>query len=67
MRPSEVSEEDWVQCYKKMPRDGYKRRFIYRCPGGEGRDFDLISLGNDGKEGNDDDITNLSEDLDLES
>jgi general secretion pathway protein G len=35
---------------RKMPQDAWKNDFIYRCPG-ERSDYDIISLGADGKEG----------------
>ncbi|MDD4160577.1 MAG: type II secretion system major pseudopilin GspG, partial [Synergistaceae bacterium] len=35
---------------KKIPKDGWKRDFIYRSPGNYG-DFDIISFGADGKKG----------------
>lgn len=35
---------------KKMPKDAWKREFIYVCPGDKG-DYDIISLGADGREG----------------
>ena len=45
---------------KEVPKDGWNREFIYVCPGTKG-EFDIISLGADGKEGGDDanrDLTN---------
>lgn len=45
---------------KKVPKDGWKRDFIYRSPGQHG-DFDIISFGADGKKGGEGisaDITN---------
>jgi general secretion pathway protein G len=45
---------------KKLPQDAWKNDFIYRCPGERG-DYDIISLGADGKEGGEGknaDITN---------
>ncbi|MDR1943477.1 MAG: type II secretion system major pseudopilin GspG [Synergistaceae bacterium] len=35
---------------KKMPKDAWKRDFVYVCPGTKG-EFDVISFGADGKEG----------------
>ncbi len=34
-----------------VPKDPWGNDYIYRSPGGEGRDFEIISLGADGKEG----------------
>ncbi|MDY7000887.1 MAG: type II secretion system protein GspG, partial [Thermodesulfobacteriota bacterium] len=32
------------------PKDPWGNEYIYRCPGNEGRRYDIISLGADGKE-----------------
>ncbi len=48
---------------KKMPTDPWGRPYEYRCPGEHG-DFDLLSLGTDGREGGEDrnaDIVNWQE------
>jgi general secretion pathway protein G len=45
---------------KKLPKDAWKREFIYICPGEKG-EYDIISLGADGREGGEEvnaDITN---------
>ncbi len=34
-----------------IPRDPWNNPYIYRSPGDQGRDFEIISLGADGKEG----------------
>lgn len=41
-----------------VPKDGWNRDYIYRYPGKHSDDYDLLSLGKDGKEGTDDDINN---------
>ncbi len=35
----------------EVPKDAWGHPYIYRCPGEDGRDFEIISLGADGKEG----------------
>lgn len=50
--------DNWHKYLDKMPVDGFGHAFIYRCPGTNGKDFDLISVGPDGVEGGGDDITN---------
>ncbi len=35
----------------QIPRDPWGHPFIYRCPGENGRDYEIISYGADGKEG----------------
>lgn len=34
-----------------VPRDPWGNQYIYRSPGDEGREYEIISLGADGKEG----------------
>ncbi len=40
----------------ELPTDAWGNEFKYRCPGENGRDYDIISLGPDGVEGTEDDI-----------
>ena len=63
-RPSDVAEEDWSQYMPALPRDAWNQKFVYNCPGDDGRNFDLFSLGKDKKEGTDDDIWLYSRDAD---
>jgi len=51
----------WNGPYLKggLPKDPWRRPYIYRCPGTEKKDYDLLSMGPDGTEGTEDDITNL--------
>ena len=37
--------------YDQEPLDPWGHRYIYRSPGDEGRDYEIISLGADGKPG----------------
>lgn len=52
--------EDWDGPYlkKKVGPDPWNRSYEYICPGEQGVDYDLYSLGSDGEKGTDDDITN---------
>jgi len=34
-----------------LPTDPWDNKYIYRCPGEDGRDYEIICLGADGKEG----------------
>ncbi|WP_336297582.1 type II secretion system major pseudopilin GspG [Marinomonas mediterranea] len=43
----------------KLPKDPWSNEFVYVSPGSTG-DYDLISLGSDGREGGDDDAEDLS-------
>ena len=45
----------------KVPLDSWGNRYIYLCPGREGRDYDLVSYGKDGESGGSDN------DADIES
>lgn len=47
----------WKHSYlDKVPPDPWGHPYIYRCPGTNGKDFDLLSCGPDGHEGGGDDI-----------
>ena len=46
---------------EKKPIDPWGREYKYRSPGQNRPDYDLYSLGRDGQEGNDDDVTNWDE------
>ena len=49
----------WKHAYvNKLPKDPWGQPYIYRCPGNNGKDYDLVSGGADKHEGGDDDITN---------
>lgn len=50
-RPSD--EPKWGGPYlsKALPADPWGRAYVYRQPGGAGRDYDLLSLGKDGQLG----------------
>jgi general secretion pathway protein G len=52
-QPSDVAPNKWPPggYLKKFPRDGWDREFIYRIPGTKGQPFDVVSLGEDGREG----------------
>jgi general secretion pathway protein G len=58
-KPSEA--ENWEGPYlkKELPKDPWKHDYVYTSPGEEGRDYDIISYGQDGApggEGNNTDI-----------
>ncbi|KAF0812925.1 Type II secretion system protein G [Andreprevotia sp. IGB-42] len=58
--PAEGSSK-WAGPYlsKDVPNDPWDRPYVYRRPGENGKDFDLLTLGADGKPGGD------SEDKDI--
>ena len=46
------SENKWHGPYmKRIPKDPWKRIYIYRQPGSEGNDYDIICYGKDGVSG----------------
>ncbi|HSW39435.1 MAG TPA: type II secretion system major pseudopilin GspG [Acidobacteriota bacterium] len=53
-----TGSDSWKGPYlsKAVPKDPWDRSYIYRHPGMHG-DFDLLSMGADGIEGNENDIT----------
>jgi len=59
-RPASLSAEDrWNGPYhRELPLDPWKREYVYRYPGEQSVDYDLISLGPDGEQGTEDDVTN---------
>jgi general secretion pathway protein G len=46
----------WKQVIPEVPKDEWGRQFVYRCPGTDGKDYDLLSTGPSGEEGNADNI-----------
>jgi general secretion pathway protein G len=55
-KPANVS--NWHRYMDSVPLDGFSNPFVYRQPGSNGKDYDIISYGLDGHEGGGDDITN---------
>jgi len=49
---------NWHKYMEQMPMDSWNQPLIYRQPGTNGKDYDIISVGPDGREGSADDITN---------
>jgi general secretion pathway protein G len=54
-KPADIDPKQWPPggYLKKEPKDGWGRDFIYRVPGTNGMPYDVISLGDDGREGGD--------------
>lgn len=53
LRKKPTGIENWNGPYieEELPMDAWNRPFDYKCPGADGRDFDLMSNGADGKAG----------------
>ncbi|MCX8043868.1 MAG: type II secretion system major pseudopilin GspG [Desulfobacterota bacterium] len=52
---TKVDDPRWEGPYlpKKVPLDPWGRPYVYKVPGDEGRDYDIISYGLDGTSGGD--------------
>jgi len=58
-KPSGLSDHEWDGPYlRELPLDAWRQPFIYRSPGENNSDYDLISKGFDKQENTPDDITN---------
>ena len=62
--PSDVDPEKWGKrpFLEKVPRDAWGNKFVYRSPGEHNPDYDLVSPGKKGEEGDEDDIVNWNTD-----
>jgi len=59
-KPADASK--WKGPYlKKKPVDPWGNQYLYRSPGTRNIDYDLFSMGKDGVEGGEDDVTNWEE------
>lgn len=56
-KPSDLTDDEWDKTMDSVPVDAWKQEFVYKSPGDDGRDFDLVSKGKDKQENTDDDIT----------
>jgi general secretion pathway protein G len=52
-KPSDDKNWDGPYVKKDLPTDPWDRPYVYKCPGDEGRDYDIISYGADGQPGGD--------------
>ncbi|TJZ78774.1 type II secretion system major pseudopilin GspG [Chitiniphilus eburneus] len=50
-KPAESSKWNGPYLAKALPNDPWDRPYIYRRPGENGREFDLLTYGADGKQG----------------
>lgn len=58
--PTLDPETEWSGPYlRDVPLDPWHREFVYKYPGEQSIDFDIISLGRDAEEGTEDDVTNF--------
>jgi general secretion pathway protein G len=56
-KPSDLDDDEWDGPYmEEPPKDPWNQDLIYKSPGENNKDFDLISKGPDRQEGTDDDI-----------
>lgn len=60
-RPAGMNRWNGPYLAKKLPLDPWSKAYVYRFPGTQGRDFDILSYGSDGQPGGTDsaaDVTN---------
>ncbi len=58
-KPADLSDGEWEGPYlEDWPKDAYTEDFIYRSPGEINSDYDIVSKGQDKREGTEDDINN---------
>jgi general secretion pathway protein G len=57
MPPNETNWKGPYLTHDVPPKDPWNRAYIYRVPGRNGREYDLLTTGRDGKEGTADDYT----------
>jgi general secretion pathway protein G len=52
---NKVDDKKWEGPYlpKRIPKDPWGNSYEYKCPGEEGREYDIISYGADGTSGGD--------------
>ncbi len=48
---SEPKPRKWMGYIEQLPLDGWAYEFDYESPGGENRDYEIVSFGADGMEG----------------
>lgn len=55
-------EANWQGPYlkKAMPADPWQRAYLYRAPGREGRDYEIVSYGADGEPGGSGDAADVA-------
>jgi general secretion pathway protein G len=53
VQPADADPKKWQPggYLKKAPRDAWDREFVYKVPGLKGQPYDIVSLGEDGREG----------------
>lgn len=58
-KPSEAKNWKGPYLSSEVPKDPWGNAYLYTCPGTRNKDgFDLSSMGEDGKDGTEDDIAN---------
>ena len=60
VRPGDEPKWQGPYLQKAIPLDPWNRAYVYRSPGSNGGDFDLLSHGKDGQPGGDDAAADIS-------
>lgn len=58
-KPEEINNWKGPYLKKAVPKDPWGNPYVYRCPGDEGRDYDIICYGADGQEGGEGDNADI--------
>ena len=58
-KPEEINHWKGPYLKKKLPKDPWGNDYVYKSPGDEGRDYDIICYGADGKEGGEGDNADI--------
>lgn len=59
VKPSAESRWSGPYLQRQVPNDPWGRPYVYRAPGQDGRDYDLLSLGKDGQPGGVDEAADI--------
>lgn len=59
-KPETINHWKGPYLKKKLPKDPWGNEYVYKSPGGEGRDYDIICYGADGQEGGEGDNADIN-------
>ena len=59
-KPENINHWKGPYLKKKVPKDPWGNDYVYKSPGGDGRDYDIICYGADGQEGGEGDNADIN-------
>jgi len=59
-KPEDINHWKGPYLKKRVPKDPWGNEYVYKSPGGEGRDYDIICYGADGQEGGEGDNADIN-------